>query len=531
MDSKSIDHLGLVAGMFDEINIKEIIDKHILQDMDQRNISIGECVKAMILNGLGFVNSQLYLVPDFLDKKPIEKLFGRELKTSFFNDDVLGRALDDLYSNDICQLFTKISTSACKKLGLKDQTYHLDSTSFHTHGDHVNNNPEDENVIELVKGYSRDHHPELNQAILEMIVSNKSGIPLAMKPLSGNKNDSKEFPKIIKSFVKNLEYTEIEPITFVADCALYTEKNIAELPDDLKFITRVPERIKELKEHYSRLNINQLTAINKDYSYTEVTSNYGDKEQRWIILFSKPSQRRKTKTYDKNLKKKINSESKKIGDLSRKDFACEKDLQKDIQKLKKKLKYLIIRDIEVEKHKKYLKKGRPGKNAKSTIYYRPKIQYSENKNFIEEEKSKLGLFTLSTNHLDDYTAAEILKLYKDQGKVERGFRFLKDNTFIASSLYLEKPQRIEALMFVMSICLMVYSALEYRIRKELKDRDLTFKSQVKKDVQNPTTKWIFYNFIGIHILYLDGEFKILNKQRKHRKILRILGQIYKSYYS
>lgn len=47
------------------------------------------------------------------------------------------------------------------------------------------------------------------------------------------------------------------------------------------------------------------------------------------------------------------------------------------------------------------------------------------------------ILTLRTLIIEKYSPEEILKLYKDQGNVEWGFRFLKDQTFLASSMYLE----------------------------------------------------------------------------------------------
>jgi transposase len=57
-----LDHLGLVAGMFEELGITEVIDQAIKQDPEMRIVTAGHAVKAMVLNGLGFVNQQLYLV-------------------------------------------------------------------------------------------------------------------------------------------------------------------------------------------------------------------------------------------------------------------------------------------------------------------------------------------------------------------------------------------------------------------------------------------------------------------------------------
>ena len=63
--SQVLDHLGLVAGMFDELGIGAVIDQATRQNPETRMVTVGNAVKAMILNGLGLVNQQLYLVPLF----------------------------------------------------------------------------------------------------------------------------------------------------------------------------------------------------------------------------------------------------------------------------------------------------------------------------------------------------------------------------------------------------------------------------------------------------------------------------------
>ena len=47
--------------------------------------------------------------------------------------------------------------------------------------------------------------------------------------------------------------------------------------------------------------------------------------------------------------------------------------------------------------------------------------------------------------------------------MERGFRFLKSLDFLTSSFFLKKPERIEALLMVMTTCLMIYASVEYQI--------------------------------------------------------------------
>ena len=114
--------------------------------------------------------------------------------------------------------------------------------------------------------------------------------------------------------------------------------------------------------------------------------------------------------------------------------------------------------------------------------------------------------------------------------MENGFRFLKHPEFLASALFLKKPERIMALLMVMTLCLMVYAALEYRIRQELQQQGLTVLNQTRKETDKPTARWIFHCFVGIHILLKDGlDMVILNLQEHHWKIINILG--YQPYYT
>ena len=83
---------------------------------------------------------------------------------------------------------------------------------------------------------------------------------------------------------------------------------------------------------------------------------------------------------------------------------------------------------------------------------------------------------------------------------------------------------------IMTLSLMVYSALEYRIRKELTINNETFPNQLGKPVQNPTARWIFANFFAIHLLIMNNTTQIIGLNSLHRQILRLLGRPYQSLY-
>jgi hypothetical protein len=88
---------------------------------------------------------------------------------------------------------------------------------------------------------------------------------------------------------------------------------------------------------------------------------------------------------------------------------------------------------------------------------------------FEREVRRKAAFLVATNLLDAATLPDLslIRAYKAQSGVERGFAFLKDPLFLASTAFVKKPQRIMTLAFVMVLCLLVYQLAEVRVRRRL----------------------------------------------------------------
>jgi transposase len=129
--SETLEHLGLVAAMFDELGIGDLVDELVPQDPSQRKVSVGQALKAMVLNGLGFANRRLYLMPEFFRNKPIERLVGAGISPEHLNDDALGKALDTLHAFGLTELYRLIARQAAERLGLGSGVAmaHLDTTT------------------------------------------------------------------------------------------------------------------------------------------------------------------------------------------------------------------------------------------------------------------------------------------------------------------------------------------------------------------------------------------------------------------
>jgi transposase len=529
-----LDHLGLVAGMFEELGITEVIDRATKQDPEMRIVTAGHAVKAMVLNGLGFVNQQLYLVPHFFQNKPLSRLIAPAIEASHLNDDTLGRALDTLYAYGVTALYSLIAATAATRLGLAPTFTHLDSTSFHVDGRYNSEETPNDHVVHITRGYSRDHRPDLNQVMLELIVEHQAGIPLLMQPLSGNSSDAKTFGQVVKDHITQLHTTD-GTTYLVADSALYTADNLSKLAETrLKWITRVPATLTEAKAVLAQAQPETMAVLSEGYRYAVLASVYGGVAQRWVLLYSEHRQHQAQRTVDKQLRQHGDREGKAFQKLCRTAFACEADAQQALAHFAEGLQVTSLHASAVYPRPRYGKRGRPGARTQPA-----QMVYHIEGALVSQVATRQSLvnqhscFILATNELDErlLPGSEVLNGYKGQTQAERGFRFLKDPQFLASSLYLKKPERIMALLMVMTVCLLVYAALEYRIRHALKDNEATFPDQKGKRIQHPTARWVFHYFVGIHVLRIPGQpYLVLNLTEEHLHLLQLLGKRYVWFY-
>jgi len=538
-ESKVLDHLGLVAGMFEELEIGDRIDEHIAQDFEEREISVGQAVKAMVLNGFGFVQQRLYLTPKFFERVPTERLIGEGIRPEHLNEGAEGRALDDLFEYGVTELFRDVAAHAAGKLDLTSRFAHLDATSFSFHGEYDSEEEPEDGVIRIQQGYSRDHRPDLNQVVLDMIVERKAGLPVLMKPLSGNVSDPGSFPELIDRHVEHLQ--NVHGFDYVvADSSLYSADHVEKLTESgVKFVTRVPETIGEAKTRIQEAEIESMEPLKEGYRAKECRSEYGGVEQRWLIVYSEEAEERARESAREKVKKEHEKEAKAFSNLTGREFACREDAEQALEEFETGLKASEFERKQVQRATCYTLEessspGGEGNRLKETgdeWLIEGTLVPSEER--IARLLKRKSLFIVATNELNDQalSAEEMLEGYKGQVQVERGFRFLKDPQFMASSFFLESERRIMALLKAGTLCLLVYSALERRIRKGLQAQDLSFPDQKGNPTQRATARWVFESFLGIHVLFEGQKRLVLNMKDRHRRILTVLGRRYTRLYA
>ncbi|MEG3924792.1 MULTISPECIES: IS1634 family transposase [unclassified Microcoleus] len=551
MKVENLDHLGLIAGLIDEIGIVQKINE-LIGEQPGEIVSPGLVVKAMIINGLGMVSAPLYLFSKFFEGKAIEHLLGSVIQASHLNDDRLGRVLDKLYLAGISSIFTTIALSAAQKFEINTDTSHLDSSSFHLHGkyeqelpsvafstremdsnqlDNLSINHQTSQIpIQITYGYSRDHRPDLKQFILDLICSGDGDVPLFLRVASGNESDNSVFASICQEFKQQLNLDSL----MVADSALYSAPNL-EMLTNLKWLTRVPGSLKQAQQLVSQLNESEFHESEvTGYRWSEHQSNYGGITQRWLVVESSLRRDSDQRKLEKTLKKAEVEGQKKLRELSNIEFACAADASAAASRLSTQLKYHNLTQITIREATAKPATNLTNSHEKSTsrLIFKVQAQLEIDASVVARIIKASGRFILATNVLDaeQLSPDEMIVKYKEQQSAERGFGFLKDPLFFTDSVFLKSPERIEALTLIMGLCLLVYTLGQRLLRQNLQLTNKTVKNQLGKVTNRPTLRWIFQTFQSIHAVCIQGIQQVSNLTSERLAILNLFPVTCRSYY-
>jgi len=113
LTAKNLDHLGIVNRIFEQLGILEVIDEKMPKNKKYK-VAHSTIVKAIIINGLGFVERRLYLFPSYFVTLSTERLL-EEIFLEDINKDTVGRILDRIYEYETTKLFTEIVINIMNK--------------------------------------------------------------------------------------------------------------------------------------------------------------------------------------------------------------------------------------------------------------------------------------------------------------------------------------------------------------------------------------------------------------------------------
>lgn len=549
-----LNHLGIVAEVCREIGVAAWLDER--DPTSHQRVSVGTATVALVLNGLGFSNRQLSLVPQFFADKPVEHLLGPGIRAEHLNDDCLGRTLDWLYAHNVTTLFAGLALRARQIFGVSADRLHADTTSFSVHGQYERTQAaaaspaplgeeafgkEEQDlptIMEITYGYSRDHRADLKQWMLALITSGE-GVPQFLRPLDGQASDKRSLLDAVLTLTEQFKASGEALGVYVADSGLYSGQNMTTLNTaGVPWASRVPETMTEAQVIVREEPAAWQTTTQGTRHWWSRVVDLPHGRERWIVVRSDEGVERARATVQRHAARDLEQWTKQLWHLGNTHFACQADAEAALAKTLQRLPSWVQVEAAVKAVSKHAQAGRPRKDAAPTTQvWQMEATVALAPDALEAEARRRAAYVIGTNLLDEerWPDAAVIGLYHEQTVAERGFAFLKDPLFLASSVFVKKPERIMAIAFIMVLCLLVYKLAEVRLRQRLVATGQTVPDQVRKPSTRPTMRWLFQCFEGLdlhHTLRPDGtcETKILRMTDLHRQVLRLLGPAYEKCY-
>ena len=514
-----VGHLPIVKDYAQKLNLVETINTMVDSQME---LSPGIAVLAMVLDTLSG-RTPLYRLKDFFKDKDTELLLGVEIDPAHFCDHNLGRMLDKLYEVGTQKIFSEITKNAIDIFEIDTRHAHSDTTSISVYGDYDVVDP----PFAITYGYSKDKRPDLKQFLISMLCVDRN-IPVLGAPKDGNASDKTINNDLLTHISKHMARHHLEPgaFVYVADSAFITGKNLDKAAEThTKFISRLPATYTEcsraIQEAVKAGQWNDIGVISNSaptpkrqpayYKTYETTITIEGRDYRAIVVHSSAHDKRRHKRIDRILadkRKELESICKKATSSS---YFCEPDALAAAGTLTASASgsYHHL-DIEVKEIAKY-GKGRPaaGKPRVPKSYeYSLEIKISEDPVAVAPLRLEAGCFVLISNlceeaDREEWTAEQLLRLYKNQDGIEKNFGFLKDPV-IVNSLFLKNHQRIEVLGLICLIALLIWRLMERSMRQHIETTGETITGWDDKRTKKPTAFMMTTKFANVSVVKIGN---------------------------
>ncbi len=526
--------LALANKILETIGFVDFINESVEWDEEQCKVTPGHLAKAVILATFFDIRAPLSLIKKRFVGIDTEFFFGEGISAEDLNDFAIGRALDKIAVANPDLLFRTVCLSTYSIYNIAFQRLHSDTTTLSFYGEY---DPEDveiseeeaEEVLQIVRGYNKDHKPECKQVVIGKIV-NEHGLPLVSLSMDGNTSDVEWNQKALK-LVGELYADKLSEGIYVADSKLMTMglfRTLMNPKHPIRFVSRCPANFsskleqKIIEEAYADgeawVKLGTFGNGKKACTYQgkAYTKPVDGRDVHLIVVYSSAGEAR-FQSKKENARQALDQD---ITDTNKKVFVCEADAQEEWNRFCKSHKNsLYLYDVSfVETTHEKRPRGNPGKNPKPPqiiSQWSLQIQVTgENTETMTKFQHSEECFVLITNvSPKECDMREILGIYKNQMVVEIDFRLFKEPC-VASVIYLKTPERIKSLAMLLHISLLVRALIQYKLRKGIKDYKAKELPRVGRDGRklqpNPTTRFLIEEFRNHGFIEIEeGKYQLI----------------------
>jgi transposase len=277
--------------------------------------------------------------------------------------------------------------------------------------------------------------------MLALATTREGDVPLFCQSLDGNASDKVSLVAAVVTLAAQLRAsasTEEEVPISVADSGLYCAENVARLnAAGVRWISRVPETSTEA----------QIALAVPDDAWRQEGERFwtpaalAPAGARWVVVRTTQGEARAQASVQRQVEQTRPEWERQLWHLSNRRFACQPDAEAALAQHLKSCPAWLEVQAQVVAHPRYARSGRP---RQGRVPVRQEWQVVTavrvNETEVARQVRRRAAFLVATNVTDpqELPDHELIQTYKDQGSVERGFAFLKDPLFLASSVFVKK---------------------------------------------------------------------------------------------
>jgi transposase len=509
-----VHHLPIIKAYADQLGLVSLINHYVPTEME---VDAGTVVLGLVLDTLSG-RSPLYRLEEFFARQDTALLLGKALPPHAFNDDTVGRVLDRLYDMGTMKLFTACAVRAATQFGLERRYVHFDTTSHSVWGEY--DFPEEQDLpFRIPYGYSKDKRPDLKQFVLSTLCVDRA-VPMWGKPEDGNASDKTLNTTLLSEIAQLLARYGVQQgaYVYIADAALVTEDNLAALGDTL-FITRLPATYSECgrviaeavaQKRWEEVGVLAQTPPTKHrpgafYQVAESGVTLYGKAYRAVVVHSSSQDQRRQKHLRRELQASSAALEATVREAAQQEYFCRADAEAAATKVRALQSAYHQVEVVVEEHPQY-GPGRPSlkqPRVVKALRYSLQVTLHERAEVIARKTQETACFVLLTNVPTTgemaHRAGDVLQAYKEQHGIEQNFGFLKD-PLIVNSLFLKKPERIEALGLVCLLALLIWRLMERSLRIHVETTGNALPGWDKKETTRPTAFMMMTKFASVLVL-------------------------------
>jgi transposase len=514
-----VQHLPIIKAYADQLGLVSLINHYVPTEMD---VDAGTVVLGLVLDTLSG-RSPLYRLEEVFAHQDTELLFGKAIPPHAFTDDTVGRVLDRLYDFGTMRLFTACAVRASMRFDLERRYVHFDTTSRSVWGAYEFAETQDL-PFQVTYGYSKDKRPDLKQFVLSTLCVDRA-VPIWGKCDDGNASDKALNTTLLSEIAHLLAQYGVQPgaYIYIADAALVTEANLAALSDTL-CITRLPATYSEcgrvIAEAVARNLWEEVGVLAQTpptrhrpgtcYKVAESSVTLYGKAYRAVVVHSSSQDQRRQQHLARELQASSATLEAAVRAAVQQEYFCHADAEAAAAKLRALQSAYHWVEVEVEEHPKY-GPGRPSSKHPRVVKarcYGLRVTLRERSEVIARKRQETGCFVLLTNVPTTgemaHTAGDVLRAYKEQHGIEQNYGFLKD-PLIVNSLFLKKPERIEALGLVLLLALLLWRLVERTLRVHVESTGNALTGWDKKATQKPTAFMMMTKFAAVMVIKIGDQ--------------------------